>query len=131
MIFRKLFRWLRGESKQSVSSSRSSSSRSPRSRSLSSKTYGRRYAETEVLSDVELDSLITEREAEGLLCGVAYHNRANRAAARVRAGGKAYGQRYAETSGRSTGDLQALRAQRVTAGLPVGVIDRVLGERTS
>lgn len=123
MFFRRLFRRLFGRGERS--STRSRISCSSRGRSL----YQRRYAETSELSDAQLDSLIESREAEDLPTGVALQVRRDRAAARIAAGGKTYGQRYAETCTQSTHALQALRAQRVAAGLPVGVIDNVLRER--
>ena len=42
---------------------------------------------------------------------------------------KSWSQRYAETSRKSTGELEAIREARVEQGEEVGVIDQVLRER--
>lgn len=123
MFLKNLFQWLCGGKTSCVSS------HSLRPRLSSRKTYAERYDETSEMSDGDLHRLIASRESEGLQCGVAYHIRAERAAARVRAGGKTYAERYAETSAMSRAQLLLFRAERQALGKETGVIDRVLSER--
>lgn len=123
MFLKNLFRWLCGNETPAVFS------HSSRPRLSSRKTYSQRYEETSEMSDGDLHGLIASRESDGLRCGVAYRVRAERAAARVRAGGKTYAQRYSETSAMSTAQLLSLRAERAARGDLTGVIDRVLSER--
>lgn len=123
MFLKNLWRWLCGNETPSVSSC------SLQSGPSTGEIYERRYEEMSEMPDSDLHCLIASRESERLQCGVAYHIRAERAAARVRSGGKTYAQRYSETSALSTDTLHALKAERVAQVKETGVIDRVLAGR--
>lgn len=123
MFLKNLWRWFRGNETPSVSS------HSWRSGPSTGEIYVQRYEETSEMSDSDLHRLIASRESAGLKCGVAYHVRAERAAARVRSGGKTYAQRYSETSAMSRAQLLLFRAERRALGKETGVIDHILSER--